>query len=108
VTDVAILTPGKAYVSTAGATTTGGHGTGLTLNTIAGTTLNANACRLWHVFFETCGDRASNGNPSQWAGLYMHSMNTNGAVVGGTFAQNCNVGYVDGTLGGATWGWLLQ
>jgi hypothetical protein len=69
----------------------------------AGTTLNAQACRLWHVFFESCGDYASNGDPTQGAGLYMHGLDANGAVVVGTFAQSCNVGYVDGSLGGATW-----
>jgi hypothetical protein len=81
----------------------GGGSPPLGVTTTVGKQLNAQACRVWNVFCETCGNYGSNGDPSEGAAIYIHGNNTNGSVFVGAFAQSCNVGHVDGSLGGATW-----
>jgi hypothetical protein len=69
----------------------------------AGIYFDSNSWRLTNVFFDNCGTYSSGGDPAQGAAVYAHGSDSNAGFATSLFAQLCNVGFCDATLGGATW-----
>ena len=68
----------------------------------SGETVNSNAWRLWNIWIDTCGDQSTDDVRKGGAGVRVHGSDANGGVAVGCIAQNCNIGFSDGSLAGGT------
>lgn len=68
-----------------------------------GAQFNVNNWTLRDVYFESCGDKASQGNPVAGCAVEVHGSDAQAGVATGLFAYSGNVGFCDESLGGNTW-----
>jgi len=68
-----------------------------------GVGVNADFWRLRDVTVNVCGDNTTAGATTGGGGIRVHGSDSNGGIAIACTATNCNLGFSDGSLGGATW-----